>query len=313
MLLLVLFAWFQFAYWTSTNDCGRSIPAGAERMKAIRYCEYGPPDVLKIAEVEKPVPNENELLVRVRAASLNFIDTGLVRGPWVLRLMSGLRKPKFTGFGLDFAGVVEAVGKNVTEFKPGDEVFGGKLGSVAEYICVRKERVALKPANVTFEQAGAVKHAGLTALQGLRAGKIHAGQKVLINGASGGVGTFALQIAKAFDTEVTAVCSTRNVEIARTLGADHVIDYTKEDFTKRAERYDLLFDNVQNHSMAERRRVLTSDGICVLAGIGSAGPIGPQLARIARGLGAALWSRFTDHKFAAVHDHDEPGGPEVPQ
>lgn len=297
-ILLILFGWFQFAYWTSTNDCGRSIPSGSERMKAIRYCEYGSPDVLKVTEVEKPVPNQNELLVRVRAASLNFIDAGLVRGPWVLRLLSGLRKPKFTGFGLDFAGVVEVVGKNVTEFKPGDEVFGGKLGSVAEYICVRQERVALKPANVTFEQAGAVKHAGLTALQGLRTGKIHAGQKVLINGASGGVGTFALQIAKAFNTEVTAVVSTRNVEIARKLGADHVIDYTKEDFSKGEERYDLLFDNVQNHSMAERRRVLTSDGICVLAGIGSAGPIRPQLARIARGLGAALWSRFTDHKFA---------------
>ena len=293
----VLLVWFQFAYWTSTNDCGRSIPAGAELMKAIKYCEYGTPDVLKIAELEKPVPNENELLVKVRASSLNFIDSAIVRGPWVLRPMSGLRKPKFTGFGLDFAGVVEAVGKNVTEFKPGDEVFGGKLGSVAEYICVRKERVALKPANVTFEQAGAVKHAGLTALQGLRAGKIHAGQKVLINGASGGVGTFALQIAKAFDTEVTAVCSTRNVEMARTLGADHVIDYTKEDFTKRAEHYDLVFDNVSNHSMAERRGILTSDGLCVLAGIGSAGPIGPQLARIARGLGTGLWSRFTDHKF----------------
>ena len=297
-ILLILFGWFQFAYWTSTNDCGRSIPSGSERMEAIRYCEYGSPDVLKVAEVEKPVPNENELLVRVRAASLNFIDAGLVRGPWVLRLLSGLRKPKFTGFGLDFAGVVEAVGKNVTEFKPGDEVFGGKLGSVAEYICVRQERVALKPANVTFEQAGAVKHAGLTALQGLRTGKIHADRKVLINGASGGVGTFALQIAKAFNTEVTAVVSTRNVEIARKLGADHVIDYTKEDFSKGEERYDLLFDNVQNHSMAERRRVLTSDGICVLAGIGSAGPIRPQLARIARGLSAALWSRFTDHKFA---------------
>jgi len=298
VILLGLFAWFEFAYWTSTNDCGRPIAAGAEPMKAIRYCEYGPPDVLKVEEVERPVPNENELLVKVRAASLNFIDTGLVRGPWVLRLLSGLRKPKFTGFGLDFAGVVEAVGKNVTEFKPGDEVFGGKLGSVAEYLCVRKERVALKPANVTFEQAGAVKHAGLTALQGLRTGKIHAGQKVLINGASGGVGTFALQIAKAFDTEVTAVVSTRNVEIARNLGADHVIDYTKEDFTKRAERYDLLFDNVNNHSMAERRRILNPDGICVLAGIGSAGPIGPQLARIARGLGAGLWSRLTDRKFA---------------
>jgi NADPH:quinone reductase-like Zn-dependent oxidoreductase len=297
VVLVLFFAWFQIAYWTSTNDCGRSIPPGAECMKAIRYCEYGPPDVLKIEEIEKPMPKEDELLVRVRAASLNFIDTGLVRGPSVLRLMSGLRKPKFTGFGQDFAGVIEAVGSNVTEFKPGDEVFGGKRGSVAEYVCVRKDRVALKPSNITFEQAGAVKHAGLTALQGLRTGKIHAGQKVLINGASGGVGTFALQIAKAFDTEVTAVVSTRNEEIARTLGADHVIDYTKEDFTKRDERYDLLFDNVTNHSMSERRRILTPDGICVLAGIGGAGPNQGQIWRIARGLGAALSSRFTDHKF----------------
>jgi NADPH:quinone reductase-like Zn-dependent oxidoreductase len=296
-ILLILFAWFEFAYWTSAN--ARSIPAGAERMKAVRYCEYGPPDVLHIEEVEKPVPNDNELLVRVRAASLNFIDPGLVHAPLVLRFMTGLRKPKFTGFGQDFAGVVEAVGKNVAEFKPGDEVFGRKSGSVAEYVCARKDRVALKPANVTFEQAGGVTHAGLTALQGLRAGKIHAGQKVLINGASGGVGTFALQIAKAFDTEVTAVCSTRNVEMARTLGADHVIDYTKEDFTKREERYDLLFDNVNNHSMSERRRILTPDGICVLAGVGSAGQRpGQVLGRIARSLGAALWSRVTDQKFA---------------
>src|SRR5262249_16486794 len=295
-VLLGLFAWFEFAYWTSTNDCGRNIPPGRERMKAIRYCEYGPPDVVKVEEIEKPVPKEDELLVSVRAASLNFIDAGLVRGPSVLRLISGLRKPKFTGLGQDFAGVVEAVGNNVTEFKPGDEVFGGKLGSVAEYVCARKDRVALKPANITFEQAGAVKHAGLTALQGLKTGKIHAGQKVLINGASGGVGTFALQIAKAFDTEVTAVCSTRNVEMARTLGADHVIDYTQEDFTKRQERYDLLFDNVANHSMSERRRILTPEGICVLAGIGSAGPNQGLLWRIARGLGAALWSGLTDHK-----------------
>jgi len=296
-LLIIFFAWFQVAYWTSTNDCGRSIPPRAERMKAIRYCEYGTPDVLKIEEVEKPVPKEDEVLVKVRAASLNFIDAGLVSGPSVLRFLSGLRKPKFTGFGQDFAGVVEAVGSNVTKFKSGDEVFGGKRGSVAEYVCVRKDRVALKPANITFEQAGAVKHAGLTALQGLRTGKIHAGQKVLINGASGGVGTFALQIAKAFDTEVTAVVSTRNVEMTRKLGADHVIDYTKEDFTKGAERYDLLFDNVANHSMSERRRILTSDGICVLAGIGSAGPNQGQMGRVACTFGAAFLSRFTDHKF----------------
>src|SRR5437868_2612009 len=297
-IVLLLFAWFQFAYWTSTNDCGRSIPAAAERMKAIRFCEYGSPDVLKLEEVEKPVPKDNELLVRVRAAALNAIDVGIVRGPLLGRLFFGLRKPVFTGFARDFAGVVEAVGNNVTEFKPGDELFGLKGGAVAEYLCARKDRVVLKPANITFEQAGAVPLAGLTALQGLRTGKIHPGQKVLINGASGGVGTFALQIAKAFDTEVTAVCSTRNVEMARTLGADHVIDYTKEDFTKTEERYDLLFDNVNNHSMTERRRILNRTGICVLAGIGSAGPTQEQLGRIVRGLGAGLWSRFTDHKFA---------------
>ena len=266
-------------------------------MKAIKFCEYGPPDVLKVKEINKPVPKDNELLVRVRAASLNFIDAGLVRGPSVLRLMSGLRTPKFTGFGRDFSGVVEATGKDVTEFKPGDEVFGVKWGALAEYVCVRKDRVALKPANVTFEQAGAVGLAGLTALQGLRKGKIHAGQKVLINGASGGVGTFAVEIAKAFDTEVTAVCSPRNVEMARTLGADHVIDYTKEDFTKREERYDLIFDNVNNHSFSERRRLLKPGGICVLAGIGSAGLHKGQLGRIAGNFTAAWRSRFVDQKF----------------
>ena len=266
-------------------------------MKAIKFCEYGPPDVLKVKEIEKPVPKDNELLVRVRAASLNFIDAGLVRGPSILRLMSGLRKPKFTGFGRDFAGVVEVTGKDVTEFKPGDEVFGLRWGALAEYVCARKDHVALKPTNITFEQAGAVGLAGLTALQGLKTGKIHAGQKILINGASGGVGTFALQIAKAFDTDVTAVCSTRNVEIARTLGADHVIDYTKEDFTKREERYDLLFDNVNNHSFSERRRLLKPGGICVLAGIGSAGLHKGQLGRIAGNFTAAWRSRFVDQKF----------------
>jgi NADPH:quinone reductase-like Zn-dependent oxidoreductase len=297
VVLVLLFAWFQFAYWTSTNDCQQSIPQGGERMKAIKFCEYGPPDVLKVEEIEKPVPKDNELLVRVRAASLNFIDAGLVRGPAVLRLMSGLRKPKFTGFGRDFAGVVEAVGKDVTEFKSGDEVFGVKWGAIAEYVCARKDRVALKPANITFEQAGAVGLAGLTALQGLRTGKVHAGQKVLINGASGGVGTFAVQIAKAFDTEVTAVCSTRNVGMARTLGANHAIDYTKEDFTKREERYDLIFDNVNNHSFSERRRLLKPGGICVLVGIGSAGLHKGQFGRIAGNFTAAWRSRFVNEKF----------------
>src|SRR3954469_1421694 len=297
VVVVLLLAWFQFAYWSSTNDCQQSVLPGGERMKAIKFCEYGPPNVLRVEEIQKPVPKDNELLVRFRTASLNFIDAGLVRGPSVLRFMSGLRKPKFTGFGRDFAGVVEATGKDVNEFKPGDEVFGVKWGALAEYVCVRKDRVALKPANITFEQAGAVGLAGLTALQGLRTGKIHAGEKVLINGASGGVGTFALQIAKAFDTEVTAVCSTRNLETARALGADHVIDYTKEDFTKKEQGYDLLFDNVGNHSFSERRHVLKPEGICVLAGIGSAGVHPGPLGRIFGNVTAPLKSRFTDQKF----------------
>jgi len=297
VVLVLFFVWFQFAYWTSTNDCQRSVPVRGERMKAIKFCEYGPPDVLKLEEIEKPLPKDNEVLVRVRAASLNFIDAGLVHGPLVLRGMSGLRKPKFTGFGRDFAGVVEASGKDVTEFRPGDEVFGLRWGALAEYVCARKDRVALKPGNITFDQAGAVGLAGVAALQGLQKGKIHAGQKVLINGASGGVGTFAVEIAKAFDTEVTAVCSTRNIEMARTLGADHVIDYTKEDFTKREELYDLIFDNVNNHSFSERRRVLKPGGICVLAGIGSAGLHKGQLGRIAGNFTAAWRSRFVDQKF----------------
>src|SRR5437870_12541113 len=222
-IVLLLFAWFEFVYWTSTSDWESSTPSAAERMKAIRFCEYGSPDVLKLEEVEKTVPKDNELLVRVRAAALNAIDVGIVRGPLLGRLFLGLRKPVFPGFARDFAGVVEAAANDVTEFKPGDEVFGLRGGAVAEYLCARKDRVVLKPANITFEQAGAVPLAGLTALQGLKTGKIHADQKVLSNGASGGVGTFALQIAKAVDTEVPAIVSTRNVEIARTLGADHVI------------------------------------------------------------------------------------------
>jgi NADPH:quinone reductase-like Zn-dependent oxidoreductase len=285
------------AYWRSTNDCDSITAAPSNRMKAIRFCEYGSPDVLKLEEVEKPVPNDNEILVRVRAASLNAIDGAMLRGQLAGRLFFGLRKPRFTRFGTDFAGVVEAAGESVTEFKAGDEVFGAKRGAVAEYVCVLERNVVRKPANITFEQAGAVALAGLTALQGLRKGQIQPGQKVLINGASGGVGTFAIQIAKAFGTEVTAVCSPRNVEIARSIGADHVIDYTKEDFTKGGQHYDLLFDNVCNRSFSERRRILNPRGICALAGMGSAGAHEGQMSRIAGVFSAALRSRFLDQKF----------------
>ena len=297
-VLLILFAWFEFAYWTSTNDCGRSIPKGAELMKAIRYCEYGPPDaVLKLEQVEKPVPNDNQILVRVRAVSLRFIDGGMLGGG-VGRLIFGLRKPKNTCPGSDFSGTVEAVGRNVTEFKPGDEVFGVRAGALAEYICVRRSgAVVSKPGNVNFEQAASIPTA-LVALQGLRdTGRVKAGQKVLINGASGGVGTFAVQIAKAFGAEVTGVCSTKNLDLVRSLGADHVIDYTKEDYTKGDQRYDVIYDLINNRSFAERRRILKPGGICVLAGIGGSGMHKETLSQFAGVLPAALRSRFTKEKF----------------
>ena len=231
-------------------------------MKAIRKCEYGS---LTLLDVEKPVPNDNQILIKVRSASLNAADGHLLRGALLMRPFFGMRKPKDTRFGIDVAGTVEAVGKNVTQFKPGDEVFGAANGSIAEYVCVLERTVVIKPSNITFEQAGSVAVAGLTALQGLRdQGNVKPGQKVLINGASGGVGTFAVQIAKALGAEVTAVCSSRNVEQARSIGADHVIDYTKENFTRGDQRYDVIFDNVGNHSIDERRRVLTPNGICVL-------------------------------------------------
>ncbi len=297
-ILLIFFTWFEFAYWTSTNDCARSIPAGAERMKAIKYCEYGSPDdVLKLEQVEKPVPNDNQILVRVRAVSLRFYDGGMLEGG-AGRLIFGLRKPKNTTPGSDFSGTVEAVGRNVTEFKPGDEVFGVRAGALAEYICVRLNgAIASKPGNVTFEQAAAIPTA-LVALQGLRdTARVTAGQKVLINGASGGVGTFAVQIAKAFGAEVTGVCGTHNVDLVKSLGADHVIDYTKEDFTKGDQRYDVIYDLVNNRSFAERRRVLKPGGICVLAGVGGSGMHKETLFNMAGALTASLRSKFAKEKF----------------
>src|SRR5712691_338032 len=207
-ILLALFAGIILlfvAYWRSTNNCDQLTAAQGDKMKAIVYCDYGPPDVLKLMDIPKPVPSDNQVLVKVRAASVNPYDWHFIRGtPYIMRLGVGLRKPKVTRIGVDFAGTIEAVGKNVTQFKPGDEVFGGKTGAFAEYVCVRADRaVALKPANITFEQAASVNIAGITALQAIRdKGKVQAGQKILINGASGGVGTFAIQIAKSFGAEV---------------------------------------------------------------------------------------------------------------
>ena len=299
VILLGLFVWFQIAYWTSTNDCDRKTAAPSNPMKAIVYCDYGVSNV-KLEEVEKPVPNDDQVLVRVRATSVNPYDWHFIEGtPKVMRLGVGLRKPKNTRLGVDYAGTVEAVGKSVTQFKVGDEVFGGRGGAFAEYVCVRQDgMVALKPAGITFEQAGSADIAGVTALQGIRnKGKVQPGQKVLINGASGGVGTFAVQIARSLGADVTGVCSTRNVDLVRSLGADHVIDYTKEDFTKGEQRYDLIFDLVGNHSFSERRRILNPNGICVMAGIGGAGWHDGILSRLAGELNAYMRSRFVSQKF----------------
>ncbi|MEQ8673858.1 MAG: NAD(P)-dependent alcohol dehydrogenase [Aggregatilineales bacterium] len=241
-------------------------------MKAILYTQYGSPDVLQYTDVAKPTPQANEVLVKIIAASANPLDWHLMRAePFLARLEAGLRKPKNPKLGADIAGIVEAVGANVSEFNVGDAVFGDVssvgLGAFAEYVCVPEDKIALKPANITFEQAAGVGVAGFTALQGLRdKGEIKAGQKVLVNGASGGVGTFAVQIAKSYGTEVTGVCSTRNLDLVRSIGADHVIDYTQEDFTRSGKTYDLIFDAVGNHSVSDYKRALTPDGICSIAG-----------------------------------------------
>src|SRR5438034_16350 len=269
-------------------------------MKAIVYCNYGLLN-LKLQEIEKPTPADDQLLVRVHAASVNPLDWHFIEGtPYIGRFLFGFgpRKPKETRLGVDFAGTVEAVGKNVTKFKPGDEVFGGKGGAFADYVCPRAGRaVALKPANITFEQAASVNIAGITALQALRdKGKVRSGQKVLINGASGGVGTFAVQIAKSLGADVTGVCSTRNVDLVRSLGADHVIDYTKEDFTKSGQRYDVILDNVGNQPLLSFRRALIPKGKYVM--IGGGGPndqglIGPLF----RPIKAMLLSPFMSQEM----------------
>jgi NADPH:quinone reductase-like Zn-dependent oxidoreductase len=290
------------AYWRSTNDCGHNAAVPGNSMKAIVYCDYGLAN-LKLEDVEKPTPTDDQVLVKVHAASVNPYDWHFVEGtPKIMRMMGvGLRKPKDTRLGVDFAGTVEGVGKNVAQFKPGDEVFGGKGGAFAEYVCRRADgAVALKPANITFEQAASVNIAGITALQGLRdKGKVQPGQKVLINGASGGVGTFAVQIAKSFGADVTGVCSTRNVDLVRSLGADHVVDYTKEDFTKSEQRYDVILDNVTNRSLLECRRVLTPKGKYVM--IGGGGPndqglIGP----LANPIKAMLLSPFVSQEMGMM-------------
>jgi NADPH:quinone reductase-like Zn-dependent oxidoreductase len=265
-------------------------------MKAVVYYRYGSPDVLKYEEIEKPTPGDNELLIKVSAASVNPLDWHFLTGtPYVVRIMAGLLKPKVTRLGVDVAGQVEAVGRNVTTFKPGDEVFGACRGAFADYACASERTLVTKPENMTFEQAASVQVAAFTALQGLRdKGKIQPGHKVFINGAAGGVGTFAVQIAKSFGAEVTGVCSTRNVDMVRSIGADHVIDYTQQDFTKSGHRYDLILDCVGNHSLLACRRALTPKGIHV--GVG--GPSGPWMIRpLTRAITGPVLSRFVSQKF----------------
>ena len=299
VLIFLVLVGAALAFVLSHNSpCGPAPAwAGQEpRMKAIVYRCYGPPEVLQYEDVAKPTPDDHELLVKVRAASINPYEWHYMRGsPYIMRLGVGLGAPTDSELGVDFSGTVEAVGKGVTRFKVGDEVFGGHDGALAEYVVVGElGTVAVKPPNITFEQAAAVPIAAITALQGLRdKGLIKAGQKVLINGASGGVGTFAVQIAKSYGAEVTGVCSTRNVELVKSLGADHVIDYTRGDFTQGTQRYDMILDNIGNHPVSDYRRIMQPNGIFVIVG----GPKGDWLGPMAMPLKAKVLAPFVSQKF----------------
>lgn len=261
-------------------------------MKAIVYSG----SKLTLEEIEKPVPADDEVLIKVRAAAVNPLDYHLLRHPFLRRTISTASKVKISGVGRDAAGHVEAAGRNVTQFRPGDEVFGACNGAFAEYACARESALASKPANVSFEQAASSPVAGLTALQGLRdKARVEPGQKVLINGAAGGVGTFAVQIAKVLGAEVTGVCSTRNVELVRSIGADTVIDYTREDFTSNGQRYDVIFDLVANHSFTEHRRALTREGMYI--GAGMVGLSGSAIRLLMGWIPQLVLSPFVSQKF----------------
>ena len=286
-------------------------------MKAIVCYSYGSPDVLQLAEIEKPAPNDNEVLIKVRAASVNPLDLGELKGvPLIFQIAFGLRKPTIaqpSRPGVDVAGEVEAIGLKVTQFKPGDEVFGAcisdpqasgtkawihRQGAFAEYVCAPEAMLAIKPDNVTFEQAASAPVAAFTALQGLRdKGQLQAGHKVLVNGASGGVGTFAVQIAKAFGAEVTGVCSTRNTDLVRSIGADHIVDYTQDDFTQREDRYDLIFDCAGTHSLSACRRVLKPSGKCIMVGEMTGRGAGGIVSRL---MTALVLSSFGSQKFVTL-------------
>jgi NADPH:quinone reductase-like Zn-dependent oxidoreductase len=264
-------------------------------MKTLVYHEYGSPDVLRCEEVEKPTPKDDELLIKVRAASINPLDWRLMRGePRLVRVIGKLMGLGGGRPGVDVAGVVEEVGPGVTQFKRGDRVFGGCRAAFSDYVCTRESKIVSIPDNVTFEQAASINVAGLTALQGLRdKARVKAGETVLVNGAAGGVGTFAVQIAKQFGAEVTGVCSTGNVELVKSLGADAVVDYTQQDFTKLGKHYDVIFDCVGNRSIAELRRALTPQGRHIMIGA----PHDPKLTGLLFSLLQALFtSTFSSQK-----------------
>ena len=275
-------------------------------MKAIVYHNYGSPEVLEYQEIEKPAPQDDEVLIQVRAAAVNPYDWHLLRGlPYLLRMRTGLAKPKDTRLGVDVAGQVESVGKNVVKFKTGDHVFGCARGAFAEYACASEGKLAAKPGNVTFEQAASLPIAGLTAFEGLRhgaagaRGEILQGKKALINGAAGGVGTFAVQIAKSLGAEVTGVCSARNVDLVRSLGAHQVVDYLREDFTESGQRYDLILDCVSNHSLSAFRRVLHPRGSYIMVGAADGGGRW-MIGVLTRFLKAFVLSRFVGQKLLMI-------------
>ncbi|MFT6517966.1 MAG: NADPH:quinone reductase-like Zn-dependent oxidoreductase [Candidatus Azotimanducaceae bacterium] len=293
--------------YTAACEPMTKLTEDGNQMHAVLARCYGPPDTLNYAKVTKPSPSSDEILVKVQAASVNPLDWHEMRGaPYILRLMRGLGAPTDPRMGVDFAGTVEAVGKDVTRFEPGDEVFGGAGGAFAEYLTIRENRAVVhKPANMSFEQAATVPIAALTALQALRdKGQLQSGQKVLINGASGGVGTFAVQIAKSMGAEVTGVCSTRNVDMVRSIGADYVFDYKQEDYTESGQRYDLIVDMVGNHSPLANLEVLTPNGALVMVGGQSGNWLGPLLGM----LNATLLQPFVDQKmisFIAILKADD--------
>tara|TARA_Y100001972_G_scaffold48958_1_gene60193 strand:+ start:1222 stop:2199 length:978 start_codon:yes stop_codon:yes gene_type:complete len=268
-------------------------------MKAIRYNDYGAPDVLRYQEIEKPIPEDKEILIKVKSASVNPLDWHMMRGrPLFMRVSTGLSKPKHNGLGADVSGVVESVGAGVTKFSPGDEVFGDVfetgLGSLAEFAKTREDKLVLKPKELSFDEAAAVPVAAITALQGLRdTGRIQSGQSVLVNGASGGVGSFAVQIAKSFGAQVTGVCSTRNLKLIESIGADHAIDYTKEDFANKEDKYDLIFDAVGNRSVPDLAKALKLNGRCVIAGF-------TNMSRLMHHIFRGAWESKTSSKWVGL-------------